>query len=61
MALYRLERDGWTLEDVQTEMTRQTYRQGWLPGYVFGMVRDRPDFETTDADDRPAQEGTDVP
>ena len=23
-------------------MERQTYRQGWLPGYVYGMVADRP-------------------
>lgn len=42
VALYRFERDGWTIEDVSAEMERQTYRQGWLPGYVYGMVADRP-------------------
>jgi protein tyrosine/serine phosphatase len=40
-ALYRFERDGWTIEDVTAEMERQTYRDGWLPGYVYGMVRTR--------------------
>lgn len=44
-ALYRFERDGWTVEDVAAEMERQTYRDGWLPGYVFGMVRNRPGQE----------------
>ena len=44
-ALYRFERDGWTVEDVVAEMERQTYREGWLPGYVFGMVRNRPGQE----------------
>ncbi|MEO6811690.1 MAG: protein tyrosine phosphatase, partial [Isosphaeraceae bacterium] len=44
-ALYRFERDGWTVEDVSAEMKRQTYRQGWLPGYVYGMVKDRPDAD----------------
>lgn len=38
VALYRFERDGWTIEDVTAEMERQTYRLGWLPGYVFNMV-----------------------
>lgn len=42
VALYRFERDGWTLADVSDEMERQSYRHGWLPGYVFGMVEDRP-------------------
>ena len=41
VALYRFERDGWTIEDVSAEMQRQTYRQGWLPGYVFNMVKTR--------------------
>jgi protein tyrosine phosphatase (PTP) superfamily phosphohydrolase (DUF442 family) len=45
VALYRFERDGWTIEDVSAEMQRQTYRQGWLPGYVFGMAKNRPDLE----------------
>jgi protein tyrosine phosphatase (PTP) superfamily phosphohydrolase (DUF442 family) len=42
VALYRLERDGWTVEDVAAEMHRQAYRDGWLPGYVYNMVKDRP-------------------
>ena len=42
VALYRFERDGWTLEDVAAEMARQSYRHGWLPGYVYGMVPARP-------------------
>jgi protein tyrosine phosphatase (PTP) superfamily phosphohydrolase (DUF442 family) len=42
VALYRFERDGWTIEDVQAEMSRQTYRHGWLPGYVYNMVKHRP-------------------
>ena len=45
VALYRFERDGWTVEDVAAEMARQTYRQGWLPGYVYGMVKERPNME----------------
>lgn len=42
VALYRFESDGWTIEDVTAEMVRQTYRDGYLPGYVFAMVRNRP-------------------
>lgn len=42
VALYRYERDGWTIEDVAAEMERQTYRREWLPGYVYAMVSDRP-------------------
>jgi protein tyrosine/serine phosphatase len=42
VALYRFERDGWTLRDVSAEMRHQTYRDGWLPGYVYGMVRRKP-------------------
>ena len=42
VALYRFERDGWTIQDVAEEMRRQTYREGWLPGYVFNMVKNRP-------------------
>ncbi len=45
VALYRFERDGWTIDDVSAEMKRQTYRQGWLPGYVFNMVRTRPNAD----------------
>jgi protein tyrosine/serine phosphatase len=42
VAMYRFERDGWTVEDVAAEMERQAYRDGWLPGYVYGMVKERP-------------------
>jgi protein tyrosine/serine phosphatase len=42
VALYRFERDGWTLEDVAKEMKHQTYRDGWLPGYIYSMVRTKP-------------------
>jgi protein tyrosine phosphatase (PTP) superfamily phosphohydrolase (DUF442 family) len=45
VALYRFERDGWTIGDVAAEMRRQVYREGWLPGYVFNMVRHRPGSE----------------
>jgi protein tyrosine/serine phosphatase len=42
VALYRFERDGWTVEDVDREMERQVYRQGYLAGYVYEMVAERP-------------------
>jgi hypothetical protein len=42
VAMYRLERDGWMLEDVANEMRRQTYRYGWLPGYVYALARHKP-------------------
>jgi protein-tyrosine phosphatase len=42
VALYRFERDGWTIADVSAEMRRQVYREGWLPGYVYGMVKAKP-------------------
>ncbi len=42
VALYRFERDGWTLKDVAAEMKHQTYRDAWLPGYVYSMVRSKP-------------------
>jgi protein tyrosine/serine phosphatase len=42
VALYRFERDGWTIQDVAAEMRRQSYREGWLPGYVYGMVKAKP-------------------
>jgi len=42
VALYRFERDGWTLKDVAAEMKHQTYREAWLPGYVYSMVRNKP-------------------
>ena len=42
VALYRYERDGWTVDDVAAEMERQTYRDGWLPGYLYAMVKSKP-------------------
>jgi protein tyrosine phosphatase (PTP) superfamily phosphohydrolase (DUF442 family) len=42
VALYRFERDGWTIDDVAVEMRRQTYRYGWLPGYIYAMAKKRP-------------------
>jgi len=42
VAIYRFERDGWMIEDVAAEMRRQTYRYGWLPGFVYSMVRNKP-------------------
>jgi protein tyrosine/serine phosphatase len=45
VALYRFERDGWTVHDVAAEMSRQTYRDGLLPGYIYGMVKDRPNMQ----------------
>lgn len=45
VAMYRFERDGWTVEDVAAETHRQAYRDGWLPGYVYAMVKERPFHE----------------
>ncbi len=42
VALYRYERDGWTVEDVDAEMRRQSYAHGYLPGYVYQMARNKP-------------------
>jgi protein tyrosine phosphatase (PTP) superfamily phosphohydrolase (DUF442 family) len=42
VAMYRFERDGWTIDDVALEMRRQTYRYGWLPGYVYAMAKNKP-------------------
>jgi protein tyrosine phosphatase (PTP) superfamily phosphohydrolase (DUF442 family) len=42
VALYRFERDGWTIQDVAAEMRRQTYRDGWIPGYIYAMVKTKP-------------------
>ena len=42
VALYRYERNGWAIEDVEAEMVHQTYRQGRLSGYVYAMAKDRP-------------------
>ncbi|MDG3006226.1 fused DSP-PTPase phosphatase/NAD kinase-like protein [Paludisphaera mucosa] len=45
VALYRFERDGWTIQDVAAETRRQTYREGWIPGYIFAMARNKPDSD----------------
>jgi protein-tyrosine phosphatase len=42
VAMYRFERDGWTLDDVAAEMRRQTYHYGWLPGYMYAMAKNKP-------------------
>ena len=44
VALYRFERDGWTIQDVASEMRRQTYRDGFIPGYIFAMVKTKPSW-----------------
>jgi protein tyrosine/serine phosphatase len=48
VALYRFERDGWTIADVSAEMRRQSYRDGWLPGYVYNMVQNRQGYPLPD-------------
>ncbi len=47
VAMYRFERDGWTIEDVADEMRRQTYRDGWIPGYIYAMVKSKPPYTQT--------------
>jgi protein-tyrosine phosphatase len=42
VALYRFERDGWTIQDVAAEMKRQNYRDGYIPGYIYAMVKTKP-------------------
>src|SRR5271166_6848933 len=42
VALYRFERDGWTIQDVAAEMRRQAYRDGFIPGYIYAMVKTKP-------------------
>jgi protein tyrosine/serine phosphatase len=42
VAFYRLERDGWTPEDVAEELRRQTYHYGLVPGYIYAMVKTKP-------------------
>jgi protein tyrosine/serine phosphatase len=70
VALYRFERDGWTIQDVAAEMRRQTYREGWIPGYIYAMVKTKPAFalhRPVTIDDRneivaaPGKEAPDVP
>ena len=50
VALYRFERDGWTIQDVAAELRRQSYRDGFIPGYIYAMVRMKPSHD-------PAQPG----
>ncbi len=42
VALYRFERCGWTIDDVNRELRRQGYRDDWLAGYVYQMVDRQP-------------------
>jgi protein tyrosine phosphatase (PTP) superfamily phosphohydrolase (DUF442 family) len=42
VALYRFERDGWTIQDVAAELRRQSYRDGFIPGYIYSMVKTKP-------------------
>ncbi len=42
VAFYRFERDGWTPEDVASELRRQTYHYGLVPGYIYAMVKTKP-------------------
>jgi protein tyrosine phosphatase (PTP) superfamily phosphohydrolase (DUF442 family) len=42
VALYRFERDGWTIQDVAAETRRQSYRDGFIPGYIYAMVKSKP-------------------
>ena len=30
------------IDDVAVEMRRQTYRYGWLPGYIYAMAKNKP-------------------
>jgi protein tyrosine phosphatase (PTP) superfamily phosphohydrolase (DUF442 family) len=47
VAMYRFERDGWTIDDVAVEMRRQTYKYGWLPGYMYAMAKNKPSSAST--------------
>jgi protein tyrosine/serine phosphatase len=42
IALYRFERDGWTIQDVAAELRRQSYRDGYIAGYIYAMVKTKP-------------------
>ncbi len=69
VAMYRFERDGWTIDDVAVEMRRQTYKYGWLPGYIYAMAKNKPTSKRPRAemlDDRnraliPASDRSDEP
>jgi len=45
VAFYRFERDGWMIQDVAAEMRRQMYRDGWIPGYIYAMTKNRPNLK----------------
>ncbi|QDV34797.1 fused DSP-PTPase phosphatase/NAD kinase-like protein [Tautonia plasticadhaerens] len=59
VALYRMERQGWMIDDVARELERQGYREGWICGYVYGMVDPWPSDAFPGvpprADDRPTE------
>lgn len=59
VALYRMERQGWTLDDVAAELERQGYREGWLCGYVYGMVDHWPTDSFPGIPDRSGQTPSD--
>jgi hypothetical protein len=72
VAMYRFERDGWTIQDVAAEMRRQSYRDGFIPGYIYAMVHTKPTLvlhRPVTIDDRngaanssePSKEATDAP
>ena len=62
VALYRFERDGWTIDDVSAEMQRQAYKPGWLSGYIYGMLDHTPNREFRDpAELKPAEIGQNQP
>lgn len=42
VALFRFERDGWTIQDVAAELRRQSYRDGHIAGYIYAMVKTKP-------------------
>lgn len=48
VAMYRFERDGWSIDDVSAEMARQSYPNGWLTGYIYGMIKHTPNMEFRD-------------
>lgn len=57
VALYRFERDGWSIDDVSAEMQRQAYKPGWLSGYIYSMLEHTPNKAFRDpAELKPAAE-----
>lgn len=61
VALYRMERQGWTIEDVAAEMERQGYRDGYLCGYVYGMVAPWPTDDFPGIPPRPNEDAEAAP